>query len=158
MQSPFPRLVPVALQFSSENLDTAGEHVEVILVEPENFTDAGSPYLVDRFASCLRQSAAKHLSVVQKLTINITDIDMAGGYEPWHGPQFSDIRAMRDVYPPRIDLAFTLTDADGDVIASGERRRRDVSYLMTTVSRIDADPLVYEKLPVREWLWREFNR
>lgn len=65
---------------------------------------------------------------------------------------------MRDVYPPRIDLAFTLTDADGDVIASGERRRRDVSYLMTTVSRIDADPLVYEKLLVREWLWREFNR
>ncbi|MBK8162251.1 MAG: DUF3016 domain-containing protein [Gammaproteobacteria bacterium] len=159
-----PCLVPVlaffllALQFSAEIADAASEHVAVLLAEPENFTDAGSPYLVDRRASCLRQSAAKHLSVGQKLTINITDIDMAGGYEPWHGPQFSDIRAMRDVYPPRIDLAFTLTDADGDVIASGERRRRDVSYLMTTVSRIDADPLVYEKLLVREWLWREFNR
>ncbi|MBK8162839.1 MAG: DUF3016 domain-containing protein [Gammaproteobacteria bacterium] len=58
-----------------------------------------SPYLVDRRASCLRQSAAKHLSAGQKLIINITDIDMAGGYESWHRPQFSGVRILRDVYP-----------------------------------------------------------
>ncbi|MBK8162840.1 MAG: DUF3016 domain-containing protein [Gammaproteobacteria bacterium] len=58
----------------------------------------------------------------------------------------------------RIYLAYTPIGADGNVIASGERRRRDLSYLMTTVSRTDADPLVYEKLLAREWLWREFNR
>lgn len=82
------RLVPVlaltllALPVPAEIVDVTGERVEVILVEPENFTDAGSPHLVDRFASYLRQRAAKHLSAGQKLTINITDIDMAGGYEP----------------------------------------------------------------------------
>ena len=141
----------------AEIVDAPGKHVEVILVEPENFTDVGSPYLVDRFASCLRQRAAKHLSAGQKLTINITDIDMAGGYEPWHGPQFSGVRILRDVYPPRIDLAFTLTGADGDVIVSGERRLRDLSYLMTTVSRLDPDTLVYEKALVNDWLQREFH-
>ena len=72
----------------------------------------------------------------QRLVVTISDIDMAGAFEPGRRHLWQ-VRIIRDVYPPRIDLAFTLTDADGAVVKSGERKLRDVS-LMTPRCRIAA--------------------
>lgn len=36
---------------------------------------------------------------------------------------------MRDVYPPRIHLTFSLADERGTVIASGERKLRDLALV-----------------------------
>ena len=58
------------------------------------------------------------------MTVTITDIKRAGDYEPWQGPRLDDVRIMRNIYPPRINLQFTVTDAQGQVIDQGERNER----------------------------------
>ena len=66
-----------------------------------------------------------------RLDVTITDIKLAGACEPWRGPQFRYIRYMKDIYPPRIDLDFSLTSASGKVLRSGSRKLRDIGYLQS---------------------------
>ena len=45
------------------------------------------------------------------LDIRVTDIDLAGNFEPWHGPQSDQVRITRGLYPPRIALEFRVVDS-----------------------------------------------
>jgi len=105
----------------------------------------------------ITRQADRTLPAGQQLDVTITELKRAGGYEPWHGPQFSDVRIVRDIYPPRIDLSFRLTDADGRELASGNRQLRNPAFMMST-SRYRDDELRYEKALVDDWLRREFGR
>jgi hypothetical protein len=108
-------------------------------------------------AEHLRKQADKRLPEGQKLDVTITDIKRAGDYEPWHGPQMDDVRFLRDIYPPRITLQFTLTDANGQVIDQGERRLSDTGYLFNSSLPSNTDPLRYEKRLLDDWLRRELQ-
>jgi hypothetical protein len=66
------------------------------------------------------------------------------------------VRIVRDLYPPRIDLSFTLTDADGTMIKTGERKLRDLAFMTPMRVTYCNDPLRYEKKLLAEWLDREF--
>jgi hypothetical protein len=61
----------------------------------------------------------RYVPVGMQLKMKVTDIDLAGGFEPWRGPQFGAIRITREIYPPRISLEFRLIDGSGNV---GQRR------------------------------------
>ena len=113
----------------------------------------------------LNQNAVS--SAYQTLTINfsypvynvsftITDIDMAGDFEPWRGPQFDDIRIIKDIYPPRIDLAFRLVDAEGNVAKEGKRELRDTAFLMRITMGTQTDTLRHEKQLLDDWMRDEF--
>jgi len=87
----------------------------------------------------------------------VTEIDMAGEYEPpVRRGQRCETRIYRDVYPPRIDLEFRLTDAEGRTVRSGQRRLRDPWYL-TRVDLPLGDPLRYEKRLLQDWLREELG-
>lgn len=108
-------------------------------------------------AEYLRKRAAGQLPQGSRLEVTITDIDRAGSYEPWRGMRADSIRFMRDIYPPRIDLTFTLTGADGRVLAQGTRELADLSYLMGSTRVGDTDPLRYDKQLIDDWVRREFK-
>lgn len=111
-----------------------------------------------QLAEYLRKQADKQLPAGQTLDVTITDIKRAGDYEPWRGPQLSEVRFMRDIYPPRISLQFTLSDAHGQVIDQGERKLVDTAYLYGGTTRLsDSDPLRYEKRLLDDWLRRELR-
>ncbi|MGY3041726.1 hypothetical protein ACVWWQ_003359 [Rhodanobacter sp. TND4EL1] len=97
------------------------------------------------------QRAARILAPGQRLDVVVTDVDRAGEYEPWRGPNFNNVRIVKDIYPPRIDLDFTLYGADGKVLRSGSRKLRDVAFL-SRVSATDQDSLRYEKSLIDRWL------
>jgi DUF3016 family protein len=139
--------------------------VRVEYVHPEKFTDVGDSYssndkirasYLEELGKHLVQRAARLLSAGQNLIVSITEVDMAGSFEPWRR-RLGDVRIVRDVYPPRIDLHFRLTGADGSVVKEGERKLRDLAFLMTTVLYRD-DPLRYEKALIDDWLERELPR
>lgn len=111
---------------------------------------------VTQLASYLRKRAEKRLPAGERLDVDIVDIERAGNYEPWRGPQFNDTRFVRDIYPPRITLHFKRTDADGRVIAEGERKLSDPAFLMGYNAIRDSDPLRFEKNLIDRWLSREF--
>jgi hypothetical protein len=87
--------------------------------------------------------------------VRITNIDLAGEFEPWRGPQFDRVRIMRDVYPPRFALEFRLTDARGAVVKEGQRVLLDQLYLSAAALN-NGDPLYYDKLLLGAWLRQEF--
>ena len=143
----------------------AAPRTEVIFSHPEKFSDASDgprgtdlrrdvnlgeirDYLVDR--------AQRFVPAGDKLTVTITDVDLAGEVEPWHA-RAQDVRIIRDTYPPRIDLEFRLTDASGAVVKEGKRHLTDLNYTMN-LNPFPNDPRVYEKRLIDDWLHNEFRK
>jgi Protein of unknown function (DUF3016) len=123
------------------------DNVSVHYKDPKNFTEArlsaGINQLnADDYLKPLKeyiaQRASRILTAGQHLDIEITDVDRAGDFEPWHGP--------------RIDLNFTLTDADGKVLNKGQRKLRDIAFMTDSSPALDSDSLRYEKGLIDRWL------
>ena len=139
--------------------------VAVAWADPAGFTElrrsanrydaARGPWLTD-LAQHLRKRAEAALPANERLELTIVDIDRAGDYEPWHGVALHDTRIMRDIYPPRMTVQFRQLDADGKVVAEGERKLSDPAYLMGIQPLNDSDPLRYEKRMIDSWVRREF--
>jgi hypothetical protein len=140
--------------------------VNIVFNNPEKFTDLKSSsmdsekdreYLLEQLKEYILERAPDRMSDGQTLDITINDVDMAGDYEPWFGPRVQDIRIIKDIYPPRIDLNFKLTDADGKVAAEGARQLRDLNFMMSTPSIPSNDTLRHEKSLLNNWLGMEFS-
>lgn len=116
--------------------------------KPETWLEAMRKTVVQRADELLKPS--------QRLEVTITDVKLAGQYEPWRGPAYNDVRIVRDIYPPRIDLRFSLTDTNGTVIASGERKLRDPAFLSRSTPN-GSDSYRFEKSLLKDWLVREFG-
>jgi hypothetical protein len=139
--------------------------VNVVFNNPEKFTDVKSSYMesdkdrefiLEQIKDFIVERAGARMADGQTLDITINDIDMAGDYEPWHGPRAQDIRIIKDIYPPRIDLDFKLTDASGKVLAEGSRQLRDLNFMTTTPMIPSDDMLRHEKSLINNWLSTEF--
>ena len=144
------------------NIAIAAADVSVTFANPDNFAEArdagwgaSRQSWMRALEQALRQRAAPRLADGQRLDVTITDVDLAGSFEPWRGPQLGSVRIVRDVYPPRIDLTFRLLAADGSVLREGERQLRDMAFLMR-VSAARSDPLRFEKSLLDDWIEREF--
>jgi Protein of unknown function (DUF3016) len=134
----------------------------VEFVKPESFTDAGRGYhYVDRDSNLanlkdhLVAQAAKMLPADEKLAISITDVDLAGEFEPWQ-LYSREVRIVKDRYPPKIDLTYTLTRADGTVVKEGKSSMRDFGFLTTPGLAYSGDNLRYEKIMLDDWMEKEF--
>lgn len=139
---------------------------EVNFFEPSKFTDVRDSYMgdyerttyLDSIRDHLLQQAKYYVPDGHRLTVTFTDIDMAGDFEPWRGPRFDEIRIVKDIYPPRINLAFRLTDAEGNVVKEGKRELRDLAFLMKITMSFRDDPVRHEKALLDDWLRAEFPR
>ncbi|RYF27148.1 MAG: DUF3016 domain-containing protein [Comamonadaceae bacterium] len=140
--------------------------VSVTYADPARFSDARSApresaqarqAWLNALSLHLADQAAPRLPEGQRLTVHITDVQRAGGFEPWRGPQAGDVRIVRDIYPPRIDLEFKLLAADGRVLREGRRQLRDGAFLMRPGGS-PTDPLRHEKALVDDWVRMEFAR
>jgi hypothetical protein len=156
--------MPVALLAGAEGRVVARANVEFF--EPNKFTDVKDSYLgdatrttyLDQLRDHLLQRAKYYVPDGHTLSVTFTDIDMAGDFEPWLGPRWTDVRIVKDIYPPRIDLTFRLTDAEGNVVKEGRRELRDLAFLMKITSAFRDDPVRHEKALLDDWLSREFPR
>lgn len=111
--------------------------------------------LAEELKRHIEAAAPARLPPGTRLAVTIKDVDMAGEYPPVTGPASRDIRVVKDVYPPRIDLDFRLTRADGSVEREGSRELRDAGF-MWNQSPLTRDTLAFEKGLLDGWLQREF--
>lgn len=110
---------------------------------------------VQQLAEYVRSRAAKSLAPGQTLQVTLLDIKRAGDYEPWRGPGASDVRILRDIYPPRISLQYELKGSNGQVLDSGQADLRNTGYLQTSPRlQSSTDPLRYEKGLIDDWVRR----
>jgi Protein of unknown function (DUF3016) len=143
------------------------EHVariHVVFVEPEKFTDArraefkpNSEAILDAIAKFMQEMGEETIPRDMNLDIRVTDVDLAGNFEPWRGPQSDQVRITNQLYPPLFALEFRLIDARGQVIQSGKRDLSDLNYQLRTFYPMD-DYLRYEKDLLRHWFRAEFGK
>lgn len=112
---------------------------------------------VNALSQYLAERAAPRLAQGQRLEVHLTDVQRAGNFEPWRGPQGADVRIVRDIYPPRIDLRFKWLGADGRLLREGSRQLRDPTFMMRPDLHPN-DPLRHEKSLLDDWLHQEFRR
>lgn len=140
--------------------------VDVVFTEADKFTDvrdgafgdseSGRNAILGELRDYFVKQAGRLLAPGQMLKITVTDVDLAGEYEPWRGPQWDNVRIVKDIYPPTIKLAFQLTGADGQVLKKGDRVLRDLAFMMTlSIDRNDSRR--YEKALIDDWLREEFR-
>ena len=142
----------------------AGE-VSVTFVRPEQFTDASASHSFpndrDRawvqreIEQHLRALAARKLAPDESLNIEVLDLDLAGGFEPFRLRHGADVRVVRDVTWPRMRLRYALLRDQG-VIASAEERLADMNFLLSTNRYPVTDRLRYEKAMLDAWFDRRF--
>jgi len=137
--------------------------VTVEFVQPDKFTDCKrtswgdtSTDLLNDLQKFMQATGERYVPPGMHLDIKVTDVDLAGEFEPWHGPQFDEIRIIKAIYPPRITLDFSVTDAQGAVVASGHREITDLTFQMRIAWPTD-DYLRYEKDMLRDWFGSEFQ-
>jgi hypothetical protein len=129
--------------------------VTVDFIHPERFTDAsldgggGVQPVLTRIQAYLETLAAKRLKPGQTLAVAVTDIDLAGRFEPWR-PVGHDVRIMRDVDPPRMVLDYRLMQ-DGRVQAAGRADLVDIDYLSDLPAPARQEPLAYDKALLAAW-------
>lgn len=150
--------VPLAL--SAVEVAKAPARIEVVFEKPETFTDVkdgdfgtdkGRDSILDEIKTFIVDRAEKALPAGQKLVVTFTDIDLAGEYEPWRGPQFSDVRIVKSIYAPRFKFSFKVTDATGKTVKAGNEDIRDLAFDMRlTIDR--QDPLRFEKDILKDWI------
>lgn len=144
----------------------ANDRAEVIFFEPEKFKDAAdsdqgdvvrSGHL-DEIKTHVLNQAKSLVPAGYKLQVTFTDIDLAGEFEPWRGPSADRVRIVKEIYPPRIDLAFRITDAEGNVVSEGRRQLRDDNFMSKLTLASRNDPLRHEKELIDTWLRQELPR
>jgi hypothetical protein len=139
---------------------------EIVFFEPEKFTDVRDSYMgeatrttyLEQIRDHVLEQAKYYVPEGHKLLVTFTDIDMAGDFEPWHGARWTDVRIVKDIYPPRINLTFRLVDAEGRVVKEGKRELRDLAFLMKISLNFRDDSVRHEKALLDDWIRIEFPR
>ena len=133
---------------------------EITFEHPERFTDVkdssfptdkGRDAILGQLRKTLVSEANYCVPEGCKLSITFSDIDLAGDFEPWLGPNWSNVRIVKDIYPPAFKFTWSVTNAAGRVIKQGKEDMRVLDFdMMITLDR--EDPLRYEKAILDDWM------
>ena len=133
---------------------------EIVFDHPEKFTDVKDGYMpTDKGRDGILEQLRRHL-VSQadyyipegcKLSMTFTDIDLAGDFEPWRGPTWSDVRIVKSIYPPAFKFTWTVTNSAGKVVKQGTEDMRVLDFEMI-ITLDGQDPLRYEKAILDDWM------
>jgi hypothetical protein len=132
--------------------------VKVSYVNPERFSDpdfhnnttpSERKAILEELARYIERTAAPALKG-RNLQVEITDLKLAGDYEPVRTS--ARIRIQRDTTPPRITLRYQLTGG-GVPPRRGQETLTDMNYLSRPEVRYSAgDRLAPSKLLLNDWL------
>ncbi len=157
--------VLVALAMDSMAQAAPSGQVEVRFDHPEKFRDASldsagyergaDAYVMKTLTEYLQKLGQRYLEPGQHLAIDIRDIDLAGRYEPWHANAY-DVRYMRDITWPTIDLTYTLSQP-GKPDRQAQERVSDKMYLSRPGrAASSSDRLYAEKAMLDDWFRQRF--
>ncbi|MCK8044740.1 DUF3016 domain-containing protein [Shewanella sp. 1CM18E] len=106
-------------------------------------------YLFTQLTQELGKLANKHLTDGQQLDLTVTNVDLAGDVQPTFGASVDDIRIVKDLYPPKLDFEYVLSQ-NGKVVASGTEKLRNMGYL-SDIQPLTSDSFRYEQDLLTDW-------
>lgn len=125
----------------------------------EKFTDiaissttakVGSDIIYRELDHHLAGLAKRHLAPGETLVVTMHDIDLAGAIEPWRGPDFGNIRYLRDTQPPRLVFDYQVLDVSGKVAWEGTEKLTNLTFKYQSTN-LDSDVTRYEKQMLSDW-------
>lgn len=130
----------------------AGE-IKISFLNPERYTDIGLRHVDrERHLKVLADHVQRwqgRLPVGQSLSIEVTDVDLAGELRPWGFVH--DMRWLNGrIDGPRIDLRWNLSEG-GRTLSSGQETLRDPNYLMRPAWRTADQNLPYDRRLLEDW-------
>ncbi|MFT3830633.1 MAG: DUF3016 domain-containing protein [Opitutaceae bacterium] len=162
--------LPIRALFAAASLVALGQPLRSLAADearatvtfenPEKFTDVkdsqsgtdkGRDHYLNELRKVVVEEAGRWLPAGQKLSMNFTDIDLAGDYLPSMAAN-RDIRVMKDIYIPRMKFSYKITDAAGAVVKDGQESISDMNYLNVTRLVGRGEELFYDKEMLRDWL------
>ena len=98
---------------------------------------------------------AEKLPDDQKLSITVTDLDLAGQVWPASfvgmGQSAADVRIIKEIDIPRMSFSYVLTGGDNTVLKSEDVELKDMMFMNTVNRRLASDNLNYEKNMIEDW-------
>jgi|ERR1700730_13317127 len=157
---------------ASSALAASPANVVITYAHPEKLSGTSSGYFTDfvvqdrsereTAAKFAREMPSKLASTLAKqapgctLTLQFTDIDLGGRYEPRLGPNFRQVRFYHNGREPvRLYFNYTLTDARGRVLMHGSSAATDTAYLgryPTEPIQIVYDEFFFEQEALKSWI------
>lgn len=128
--------------------------------DPDGYTDIRSGA---QSAEGMRKSIAKSLGGEfgelaallppgYRLSVTVTDLDLAGEVDPVPTRQMRGIRVLKDIYFPRMTFDYRLTDAGGAVLLGQSAvQLKDMQYLTSSRTARTGDPFYSERKMICDW-------
>ncbi|OIQ47536.1 MAG: hypothetical protein BM565_06005 [Gammaproteobacteria bacterium MedPE] len=138
--------------------------VSIDWIKPEKFRDVDSANsnkkryrarVIKDLESYMQQQLPKFLNTGESITLKIYDLDLAGDIRPMMGAG-NDIRVVKSIYPPMIDIEYALVDQQGKVIKGQRKRFRDIAFNMGS-PMTSSKSLGYEKAMLKKWMRNELT-
>jgi len=139
--------------------------VSVEWANPEGFKD---PYyssmkdaksrqtILDDLKQFIVEQASQYLKEGETLTLQVTDVDLAGEFQPWS--KEPNVRVIKSPYFAHMSFAFKLTGADGKVIKEDDSVSL-TNMLLTPPALADRDTLEpYLRDSIRSWMSTNLHR
>ena len=156
-------ITQMIMVFLLATLPLAAGELKIEWSNPEDFRDADYYYnggekskeiVFNNLERYFKKQAEKRLPEGSVLTMKVTELDLAGDFEPWHAGVWDDVRIVKTIYPAIIEFDYQLVDADGNVLSEGSERLRETmvpqSMSAEFIGRSELYP--YVKVLVRDWM------
>jgi DUF3016 family protein len=143
---------------------TEPSNVRISFVDPEKFSDFRIQGRQENVSAAIfRDEVTAYLSpyVAKRfpgaiLSLNFTDIDLAGRLDPSRTRKLPNARIDRNIASPvRLYFDYRLTDSHRTILASGSKALVDSDYLYRYTyypNQTRSDTLFYEKVTLSRWL------
>lgn len=129
---------------------TSNAAVNVEFHKPESFTDIGSDsfptekernHMLESIEDHLVKAVTKTLSDRYIVNVKITNIDLAGEFEPWHSG-FNDVRIVKRIYPARLNFEYEIYKHDGTILEAGTQKLVHNDDYISFKYRNDSHPYI----------------
>lgn len=108
--------------------------------------------LVKEFADVFN-AQAKKLPDGYVLSVNVSDLDLAGDIRP--SMSTWQIRIMTAIYWPRMNITYELRNEKSEVVASGKEELRDMDYLNHARFPSGVTHFEFEERMIQDWFRRQ---
>lgn len=163
-------MVPIVASYFalSSGVSFGQAEVEINWQEPESYRDvrptseSRTRFREQTFSQLQEylQKLAEDLPDDQKLTLNVTNLDLAGQVWPASfvglGHSSSDVRVVKNIDIPRMNFSYTLSNKAGDIIQQADVELKDMAFMDRANRLFKSENLRYEKNMLKSWFEKEF--
>lgn len=144
---------------------TNTDPVMIDWIKPEKFRDVDTANgnkkryqarVMKELEKYIQQELPKFLNDGQRIKLKVYDLDLAGDVRPMMAAG-NDIRVIKSIYPPMIDIEYSVVDNNGKVIKEQRKRFRDMAFNMGS-PLVASKQLGYEKAMLKKWMRNELTR